>query len=290
MAMSNRDGNRPPNPMNVMWCEYLENFQHGRVSDRTVATVIKDIMFYREALQFLLAHVQSGRRVFKQLCMKGEVPYLVHTNLMEIGETDLAFNVVLSKDLWKFVAALYAGQGVSRRSRDLAFRKAVRQRVWTAIMKMVDSKATSVGNCRRAFLEMVRWEELSLAAELCEKVYLTDGDLSFALRACLRLGRADHVVEFVMELRPLHRHRKLLTRVVEQSIGAGTLSCFLKLAGMCTYMNGARFFYYFGICHDSGLELCMLNLAAKVAIKTSHWDALKELVRINELYLSLIHI
>ena len=278
--------------MNAMWCEYLQHFRHGYVSDRTVASLIKDVMFYREALQCLLTGVRSARRVLKELSMKNAVPMLAYTVLLEIEETDLAFTVVLSKDLWTSVATLYANPGVSRRSRDLALRKALRQRAWKAVMLMVDSGAASVGNCRRAFLEMVRGEELSLAVELVEKdISVTDGDLNFALRACLRLGRLDCAAQFAKVLPSLDRHRKLLTQVLEQSIRAGRLSCFLKLANRSFRGTGVRVLKtMFRLALQSSqddfvLEFCQLSedytlhLAAGVAVKGGHWKALERFVQ-----------
>ena len=282
--------------MNAMWCEYLQHFRHGYVSDRTVASLIKDVMFYGEALQCLLTGVRSARRVLKELSMKNAVPMLAYTVLLEIEETDLAFTVVLSKDLWTSVATLYANPGVSRRSRDLALRKALRQRAWKAVMLMVDSGAASVGNCRRAFLEMVRGEELSLAVELVEKdISVTDGDLNFALRACLRLGRLDCAAQFAEVLPSLDRHRKLLTQVLEQSIRAGRLSCFLKLANRSfrgtdvrvlktmfrLALQSSQINFVLEFCQlsqqlcDSPSENDTLDLAAGVAVKARDWEALE---------------
>ena len=288
--------------MNEEWAEaQILQFQSEGVGDRGLAEFIHEIFFSTEALRSLLALVPSSRRVFKQLCMKGDVPYLVHILLMEIGEIDLAFRVLMSHDTWSSVASLYDSPGVSRRSRDLAFRKALKQRDWIAVMQMVDSVTASVGNCRRAFLEMVRWEELSLAAELCGRVYLSDGDVDFALRACLNLAQWDRIAEFLKLLHSLTGRRTLLRQIVTDSILSGKLNCLLSLAQtqnraledrkflrtvFTLALNARQVKFVLDFCRacvrvPTFLQDRVLRSATTAAIKAYHWRLVKKLFRLN---------
>ncbi|KAK7090779.1 uncharacterized protein [Littorina saxatilis] len=233
--MSEKDKEKKPiGSRSAMWCEYLRNFQHNRLTDKALITTIKEIVFCKEPLRCLLTTVRAGRRVFKQQCLKREIPYHVHCTLLGIDEADLAFNVVLSHGVWKDAVKIFANEGVTRKSRDAAVKKAVQQCRWKEIMLMVETMPSGCAvNSRAVFQEMVRWGKLRLAVELLEKdVSVTDGDLNFAIRACLRLDQLDCVLEFVKRMTSLDEHRTLLTRIriVEEIITVGKLDSLLEVA------------------------------------------------------------
>ena len=294
--------------MDPVWESYLLTFQKKGVSDQLLATAISEAVFIfdDDVLHGLITRPQSGRRVFKQLCLKGDIPFSVFVRLEAGGETDLAFHVVVSHSMWPFVLQLYDNREVGVRSRGMAFRKALRQGAWEVVTQMVTSEVAGVGQGRKAFLEAIRRDELLVARQLCDNgLQVTDHNLGFALQACLTLRRWESGVDFIRNFSSIGfaSHRDLMTRLVEGSIEDGKLYCFLQLASERSVVRDKRFLgmmfrkalevgkvnFVLKFCHCSGDLINtagVLRLSITIAIQTNQWRMLRKLSKLNNFHLS----
>ncbi|KAK7090778.1 hypothetical protein V1264_010534 [Littorina saxatilis] len=294
-----RDMERPIPSQSNSWSDTLSEFQHTWVEDKILAKEFQ-VSMHKDRLQFLLTKVKSGRRVFKQICLKGDMSFLVYADLIEIQETDLAFVLALSKDLWSVVQVLYSSKGVTRWSREMAIKKALKQLRWKEILQMAKSSVSSASICRTAFQEMVRCEKFSVAVEVSKgSVHLTDQDFDLAIRTCLQFDKLDYVIEFVKKLKTFKRHIPLLKQLVEATIHAGKLSCFLDLAKLDTtdeLFLKSFFQLLLGLQQDDFvLEFCRvyleedwddshigLHAASVAAIETCRWEVVKTLWSLDD--------
>ena len=107
------------------WDSYIRSFQTIGVTDEELSMAMINAMINSndELLYRLTTSAKSGRRVFKQLCLKGRMPFFVYFHLQERDESDLALNVVIGLGMWDIVPELYEHVNVMQRSCRQAFRR-----------------------------------------------------------------------------------------------------------------------------------------------------------------------
>lgn len=298
--------------MDTMWEVYLRPFQTGRVSEQKLASAMTEAVFISDGeVLYRLIRVQSGRRVFKQLCLKGGIPSSVFAKLEARGETDLAFHVACCHSMWPFVLQLYDNTQVRAQSRDQAFLKALRHGVWEIVTQMVASDAGSPTQRRTAFCEAIRQEQLQVAYQLySDGGCLNDHDHVFALEACLRLRCWETAVYFIKDFsrRDFRANEELILGVVNGSIADGKLSCFLALAeeGRMNMMDKQFLSNLFREALKQGrenfvLKFCRkcegfnrfnrfvwsaLTVATAISVQTSQWSLLRKLSLVDSFRLS----
>lgn len=140
------------------WDSYFRSFQTVGVTDEELSMAMIDAMINSndELLYRLTTSTKSGRRVFKQLCLKGRMSFFAYFHMLERDESDLALNVVVGLGMWDFVPELYEHVSVTQRSRRQAFRHAIRAGGWDAVTQMAACSVTCRRDRREAFLAAVR--------------------------------------------------------------------------------------------------------------------------------------
>ncbi|KAK7100206.1 hypothetical protein V1264_023195 [Littorina saxatilis] len=208
------------------WESYIRTFQTIGVTDEELSAAMIDAIFIsnEELLYRLIADTRSGRRVFKQLCHKGTIPYIVSLDLHTRQELDLAFNVVVGKRLWSYALELYHHPDVTQISRRQALQCAIREGSWDTVKQLVVSSVTPERDRRQAFLAAVRQNELAWAVHLCEQdVSVSDGDIRFAIKTCLATGQNQFVHMFLQLCANVTGLYKCLKCILKESIHSGAV-------------------------------------------------------------------
>ena len=210
------------------WDSYIRSFQTVRVTDEELSMAMTDATFNSndELLYRLTTSTKSGRRVFKQLCLKGTMPFFVCFHMQERDESDLALNVVVGLGMWDFVPELYEHVNVTQRSRRQAFRRAIRAGAWDAVTQMAACSVTCRRDRREAFLAAVRQGQFTRAVQLyCgQDVGVTDvRDLRFAIKTCFATEQCESAAEFLHCCRSDEERYKVLKIILKEAIHAGNV-------------------------------------------------------------------
>ena len=210
------------------WDSYFRSFQTVGVTDEELSMVMIDAMINSndELLYRLTTSTKFGRRVFKQLCLKGRMPFFAYFHMQERDESDLALNVVVGLGMWDFVPKLYEHVSVTQRSRRQAFRRAIRAGAWDAVTQMAACSVTCRRDRREAFLAAVRQGQFTRAVQLyCgQDVGVTDvRDLRFAIKTCFATGQCESAAEFLHCCRSDEERYKVLKIILKEAIHAGNV-------------------------------------------------------------------
>ena len=208
------------------WDSYIRSCQTVGVTDEELSAAMIDATFNSndELLHRLTTGTKSGRRVFKQLCLKGRIPFVVYIDLLAREESDLAFNLIVGLGMWSFVLELYAHEDVTQRSRRHAFQRAIREGAWETVTQMAACRVTCGRDRREAFLAAVRRGQFSWAVQLCrEGAAVADGDLRFAVKTCFATGQHGSAIEFLKCCRSDEKRGKVLKLILKEAIHAGSV-------------------------------------------------------------------
>ena len=210
------------------WDSYIRSFQTIGVTDEELSMAMIDATFNSndELLYRLTTSTKSGRRVFKQLCLKGRMSFFAYFHMQERDESDLALNVVVGLGKWDFVPELYEHVSVTQRSRRQAFRCAIRAGAWDAVTQMAACSVTCRRDRREAFLAAVRQGQFTRAVQLyCgQDVGVTDvRDLRFAIKTCFATGQCKSAAEFLHCCRSDEERYQVLKIILKEAIHAGNV-------------------------------------------------------------------
>ena len=207
---------------------YFRSFQTVGVTDEELSMAMIDATFNSndELLYRLTTSTKSGRRVFKQLCLKGRMPLFAYFHMLERDESDLALNAIVGFGMWDFVLELYEHDNVTQRSRRQAFRCAIRAGAWDAVTQMAACSVTCRRDRREAFLAAVRQGQFTRAVQLyCgQDVGVTDvRDLRFAIKTCFATGQCKSAAEFLHCCRSDEERYQVLKIILKEAIHAGNV-------------------------------------------------------------------
>ncbi|XP_070208959.1 uncharacterized protein [Littorina saxatilis] len=212
--------NPPARDFSVRRFQTIGATEKELVSAMMEATCTSD----HELLHRLIANTPSGRRVFKQLCLKSKIPFVVSRDLQARKDLDLAFNVVVGNRLWNYVLELYHHPDVTQRSRRQALQRAIREGAWSAVTQIILYGVTSRHDRRQAFLAAVRQNELAWAWHLCEHgIDVLIGDLKFAIQSLLAAGQVQYCNLFLQLYQGDPRGHKLFKLVLSEIVHAGSV-------------------------------------------------------------------
>lgn len=292
------------------------------VTDRTLSqsmTVAACLCLF-DLLHSLIRSTGSGRRVFKQLCLKqhwtGHVPLAMIRTLCETQETDLALHLAAANHLWDIVLDLYDGDQVKNSTRGLAFSLAIHHGAWFHVILLIQRSGSGKRKHRLAFVGAVRQGEWRVALQLCDQgLEVSHSDVKFAIQTCLNNGHWQFVTEYCRRLGYVARKQTLIKFAIKTCVKENLLNCFLSLshapenrelimywhdwhvlAVACdTALQAGRCDYVLSLCLDDGDRGNPLYwqrvkiFAVESSIKARKWDLMLELAQDNKAQFSAEH-